>query len=59
MNWLAQCLRKVKFGWNQMSSPEKGKKSATCSLFPPALWGPLDSLLKLLTLNPPFTDSLL
>ena len=34
-----------------MSSTEKGKKSATCSLSPPAAWGLLASLLRLLTLS--------
>ena len=32
---------------------EKGKKCATCSLFPPAAWGPLVSLPRLLTLSVP------
>ena len=45
---VTQSLQNGKFRWNQDSSKEKGKKSATCSLFSPITWGPLASLTKII-----------
>ena len=58
MHWLAQGLRdkvKLRLNLDNTGLEEKREKKlyTTCSLFPPATWGPVASLLRLLTLSIP------
>ena len=58
MHWLAQGWRdkvKLRLNLDNTGLEEKREKKlyTTCSLFPPATWGPVASLLRLLTLSIP------